>query len=213
MILREFINHRHECPLCDFPLTTTFHSKKWQNMKYIDDRMVVMFRMDGLKKKQKDYKVSYCFGLEDNSWYVDFYTKDEELIGLETQDHLRVRFKELNKNLKGYRFYKYCSRCGCYMYSSNFFELDFKKALISDLHIVDEHFGMAVEVENGFKIYKLINNPKKNQSIIMCSKNASDVWARADCNLSDQDMVQVPLIKFSSREEVIDRLKKLLVFS
>lgn len=213
MNLKEFINYRFKCPLCDSPLAMSFHSKKWQNMKYEGDRMNIMFRMDKMNRSRKPYKIIYSFALNDNSFYIDFLSKEEQPFENEAPKHLMVRFRELDKNLKSYRFYKDCASCGCYMYSSNRFNLDFKKAVVHDLYIQDEYFGLSTPTTNGYRVFKLTNNYALNQSTLIYGTEVSDVWKRSDSNCHDMDMLRLSLLKFSSKDEMIDRLKKLLVFS
>lgn len=213
MTLKEFINYRFKCPLCESPLAMSFHSKKWQNMKYEGDRLVITFRMDKMNRSRKPYKVNYSFGLNDNSFYMDFLSKEGALMETESPKHLMVRFRELDKNLKSYRFYKHCANCGCYMYSSNTFHLDFSKAQVNDLHIQDEYFGLSAPTADGYRVFKLTNHYPKNQSTLIYGTEVSDVWCRSDSNCSDMDMLRLSLLKFSSKDEMVARLKKILVFS
>jgi hypothetical protein len=211
MNLKEFINHRHICPFCDFPLNLSFHSKKWQNIKYEDDRLVIMFRMDGLKRNQKDFKVTYSFGLNDNSWFINFFSKEEKLIE-EAPNYLRERFREMNKNLSLYRFYKSCANCNKFNYSSNYFDLNFKTANLGKLEIVWEDFRFFKPNPNGgYKGYQLINKPNLNETVICygaCSTN--DFPPNYPMGFQD---ITIPLIKFTSKDETLERIQKLIVFS
>jgi len=215
MNLTEFVEYREQCPICDSKLHFIFHSKKWQSMRYEDDRLLVIFRMDSIKKHQQDYKVGYSFGMKDNSWYVEFFSKDQKRFEEESPEHLRNRFKELDKNLKYYRFYKYCTSCCRYNYSSNTFMLNQKTGHIDNLCLGNEYFGLSLPLEDGrYRICKLNNDYILNMSSISFSKEKSNVWARADSSTNEMSFIQIPsLIKFTTHDETIARINKLMVFS
>jgi hypothetical protein len=213
MNLKEFINHRFVCPLCQIPLAMSFHSKKWQNIKYERDRLVVTFRMDKMNRSQKPYKINYSFGLNDSSFYIDFLSKEEKLFETEVPNFLRDRFKELDKNLKSYYFYKHCDSCNCFMYASNSFKLDYRNTSIGDLTITHEEFGFSKPNSDGYKIYKLINRPDKSESHLVYGKSSSDIFARTDSATSSMEYISVPLIRFTSKEETLHRIQKLVIFS
>lgn len=226
MNLKEFFEYRQTCPICKDVLVTSFHSQKKQSIRYEDDRFVVLFRMDSLKKKGINYKVGYSFGLEDHSWYVEFYTQDDKRFENDSPNFLRERFKELDKNLGQYKFYRHCTGCCCYNYSSNDFYLDYDLGSINDLIVNVEYIGMLQPIETGFKVYKLLNDYGGSKSTIVFGKHPSENIARSDAGVVNKkphmsnyyssfnlDMIQVPLIKFSSQEETMERIRKLLIFS
>ncbi len=223
MNLREFIAYRETCPICKDVLVTSFHSQKKQSIRYEDDRFIVVFRMDSLKKKGIDYKVGYSFSLEDHSWYVEFYTNYDVRFENDSPNFLRERFKELDKNLGEYKFYRHCTGCCCYNYSSNDFYLDYDLGTISDLMVNVEYIGMLQPIETGFKVYKLLNDYGGNKSTLMFGKHHSENAARSEgvvlskrasaLNFYNLDVIQTSLIKFSSQEETMERIKKLLIFS
>lgn len=226
MNLKQFFDYRKTCPICDDVLVTSFHSQKKQSIRYEDNRFIVIFRLDALKNKQINYKVGYSFGLEDNSWYVEFYFQDEKRFENDSPNFLRERFKELDKNLGQYKFYRHCTGCCCYNYSSNDFYLDYDLAVINDLTVNVEYIGMLQPVETGFKVYKLLNDYGGSKSTIVFGRHPSENIVRSDAGVINRqqygnyyssafnlDMIQVPLIKFSSKEETMERISKLLIFS
>jgi len=220
MNLKEFIDYRKNCPLCDTQLKLALHSKKQQSHRYEDNRLLFLFNLNALNKKQKHYKVGYSFGLEDGSYYIEFYTYKEKRFDGETPDFLRERFKELDKNLLAYRFLKYCSRCSCYNYSSNNFLL--KNTSIGSLNIEMEYVGMIQPVGNKYKIYKLLNNYTDGVSSLIYGRHWSEAIARDDSGGTAMihspagyklEMMQTSIIKFISKEETMRRLNKLIIFS
>ena len=219
MNLQGFLDYRNKCPLCDADLVTSFHSNKKQSVKWEDNRMLVIFRLDALKKKQIDYKVGYSFGLKDNSWYVEFYTKDDKKFENDSPDFLRARFKELDKNLGTYRFYRHCAKCVCYNYMSNTFILDYK-GTTGDLTINLEYIGMHRQLEDRYRLFKLSNDYILSKSTIVFGKTETLMVARDDFGMHTMktqgdwlDEIQTSLIKFTTKEETMDRIQKLIVFS
>lgn len=184
-------------------------------MRYEDNRMLVMFRLDALKKKQIHYKVGYSFGLEDNSWYVEFYSQDEKRFEVDSPEFLRNRFKELNKNMKTYRFYKQCDGCSRYNYSSDGFQLDYQTQNIGELEISTEYFGLSLPTGNGFKIYKLLNSYTENKSVLSYCRGPSETQARWDMGFvgPNTNYLETSVIKFSSAKETTERIGKLIIFT
>lgn len=215
MNLRQFLEYKTHCPICKTQLVTSFHSIKKQVVRYEDDRLLVLFRLDALGKKQIDYKVGYSFGLDDHSWYVEFYTRDSVRFEKDSPDFLRERFKELNKNLGSYIFHRHCAKCYCYNYSTKSFDLSFKTGKIPEIEICLEYFGLGQHINDGYKIYKLLNDYEGNKSTLIYLRTNDPFWARSDCGAtpSNMNMIQLSLIKFASKEETILRINKLLVFS
>ena len=218
MNLREFLDYRKTCPLCGDNLGIVFHSKKQQHSRIEENRLLIVFRLDALKKKHIDYKVGYSFGYNDNSWYAEFYTKDDRRFDNDAPDFLMKRFRELDKNLLSYKFFRHCGRCCCYNYCSNNFHLNFKEASTGSLTVETEYFGMSFKLDiDQYKIYKLINNYVDGKSKLQVGKHHSIIVARDDWGMDpyyvSDGVIDTSLIKFTTKEETIDRIQKLLVFS
>jgi hypothetical protein len=218
MNLQEFLDYRRTCPLCGNDLSITFHSLRKQTIRIEEGRLLIVFRLDAIKKKQIDYKVGYSFGYNDNSCYVEFYTKDDKRFDNDAPMFLINRFKELDKNLLSYKFYRHCARCCCYNYCSNGFHLYFKEATTGDLRIDSEYIGMHVKLgADDYKIYKLFNSYMESRSTLSVGKSNSILVARDDWGMHPSmwstENIETSLIKFVNKEETIDRIQKLLVFS
>jgi hypothetical protein len=216
MNIREFINYRNDCPICNEKLTTFFHSEKHQRFKYEDGRLVAIFRLNGIKKHHIDYKVGYSFGMEDNSWQIEFYNQDEIRFESDSPNFLIKRFRDLDSNLKNYKFYRVCMKCHSYNYSSNLFNLDFKTKKVIPLYIDSEYFGLSYKTNDEYRIYKLINFYNLNKSHLIYGKSQSENATKSDwawpLNV-DFKLLETGLIKFSSKVEVVNRINKLLIFS
>lgn len=224
MNLKEFIAYQTKCPICGDKLSTFFHSEKQQSFKYEEDRMVVIFRMDGLKKHQINYKVGYSFGLEDNSWQIEFYNQDSIRFEKDSPFHLMDKFKELNKNLGLYKFYRMCTapKCHRYNYCTNHFKLNYKTNFIENLggslRVQMEYVGMTYPIESGYKVFKLLNDYVSSRSTLVYGKHKDETIARDDWGMHNPpidhlDILQTPLIKFSSKEETMERISKLIIFT
>lgn len=174
--------------------------------------MVVIFRMDGIKKGQSNFKVGYSFSLQDNSCFIEFYNKEDVRMD-DSPTHLRKRFKELDKNLKEYKFYKSCECCRNYNYSSG--PLAFSlSGTIGQIDIALEYFGLVLPVGKEFRVSKLTNNYLTNRSSFTYSKEDNPVWANSDTGFGPRDIIDVDgVIKFTSIEETISRIGKLVIFS
>jgi len=213
MKLREFLQI-NSCPFCNSTLKLYFHPRRWQSIRYEDNRLLLIFRMNGRSKKEQNYKVGYSFDLDDNSWYIDFFMMEDVRFNNTVPNYLRTRFRNLDANLPKYRFYKSCLKCSRYECATNFFTLNFKTCKV-DLHLAHEYFGLIQSLDKGlYRICKLSNNYTVNQSSITYYRSETAVWARSDCGLRMNNDIQVPgIIKFSSNDETMNRINKLIVFS
>lgn len=215
MNLQEFLAFKRDCPFCDKTLKLSFHSQKRQTIRYEENRLIVLFRLNALKKHQIDYKVGYSFGLLDNSWRAEFYTQDEKRFENDSPNFLRARFRELDSNLKStYRFYKHCNTCSRYNYSSNVFGLSMRSIGIGSLSVENEYYGLSQPIDDQYRIIKVHISHSRNTTSLLVSKEESDVWARDDSTFSMARHIQLPrAINVESIDLMEEKLKTILVFS
>lgn len=216
MNLKEFIDYKQYCPICDTQLITEFHSSRKQTVKIEEHRFVVFFALDGSKAGQKSYAMSYSFDLSDLNFQVEFYTKDRSTRFETAHDFLLNRFRELHKNLKQFQFIRKCSFCKKYKYSTDKFQLDLKTAAFPDLTVWSEEFGLIHLLEhNDCRIFKLHNIYGEGSStLIICKGNPHN--ADVEYNLPkwyNFTELRLPLIPFVSKEETTQRLNNLLIFT
>jgi hypothetical protein len=223
MNLKQFFNYRKNCPLCDSPLTTYLHSKKRQVIKYENNRAVVIFPLTSIKSKKTEHKVGYSFGLDDHSFCVEFYDKNLFRYEKEVPLFLINRFKELSKNLKELRFYRVCNNCQRYNYISFSFKIDFKNNILKPWRLRSEYFGFIQNYGGGlddrYRIYRVTNwhslgNDGENESWInyWITKNVFE--AEFDSPMPvPVNSLHLPFIPFVSKEETLERIKKLILFS
>lgn len=177
--------------------------------------MLVVFWLRALKKHQIDYKVGYSFGLTDNSWYVEFYNKDDVRFEIDSPKFLRDRFKELDSNLGAYKFYRHCGQCRRYNYSTNSFALNYEKGAINKLCMNMEYVGLSIPSDDGYKVYRLLNDYMSNRSTLMFGRSKSEdlITYSPIASTNNLEVLQTSIIKFSSAAETVDRLGKIILFS
>jgi hypothetical protein len=218
MNLREFLAFRSHCPLCNSELRTFFHSTRRQKSQLIDGRLIFFFDLSSLNKMYSNYKVAFSFSLDDDSWLIDFVmltsSKDNKTL-TQIPEWLITGFKVFDENLKKYVFQRRCNNIKCqrYNYTSNEFKLPFKQSKMIDLQICQEYFGLVRQFKDEYKIYKLLNRYDIGESILSFCKDKANVWARDDHSYSMLQAIKLPLIKFSSIEETIDKLETVILFS
>jgi hypothetical protein len=197
MNLKTFLSYRDRCPICNLKLLTAFHSKRRQIIEEDNNILRIFYSLPSLSFKIK-YKVCYSINIEDNSIYVDFYNKK---LLTKISIELLKDFRNFDNNLKLYRFYKYCDNCETYSYSSNSFAIDYKNCSIGDLKINEEIFSLY---HNNKLKYRLYNNYEKEVSSILYGEFAPNWYTK---------ILQVPLLKFSTQDKMIEKINKLIVFS
>jgi hypothetical protein len=214
MNLGEFISHRSHCPLCGTALVTGFHSRRKQSISYEDNRVSVSFELDGLNQFQKDYKVAYSFGMNDPSFQIEFYEKGkEDAYHKVAPTFLMDRFKELHKNLKFFKFYRGCPTCSEYAYGSKQFNINLFAGSFEPLEIWVEQFGLSHPIDDYYRCYILTNYLIENRSELIIYKSEGPHHNLDWSHPSQNTTLQLALVPFISKEETVDRLNKLVVFS
>lgn len=232
MTLKEFLNYRTRCPLCDNGLNTKFHSERQQVIRYEDDRINFHVNMDGMTKKDNDYKVAYSFGMNDNSFKLEIYKKSDppygNLFDRSVPIDVLKKFRRLNQNLSlsprspsqepapaEYKIYRYCKSCNKYRYSSAHFKLFLESATYEIPFVATEYFGMYQKVKDTYKVYRLFNYYSAGLSTIQFGRFSHE-WI-VDLQVGSPperlDKMELPLIEFVSAEETMKRLNTLIIFS
>lgn len=215
MNLREFLEYRTICPICfsSNSLSLSFHSFKRQGYSIIDGRYLVKFDLRGIHKGQKPYKIGYSLSLDDNSFFIDFYTNTDICIENEAPIFLLNRFKQLDKNLKEYKIYKHCLICRRYNYSSNVFNFNYKLMNIGDLSINTEYFGLSSQINDGYKIFKLLNYYNSNESYLQYGITKDINQAMDTTHSSLMKFLKLPLLKCPDAESYIKKITSLIILS
>ena len=218
MNLREFIDQRTHCPICDSALVTQFISNRKQKIKLVDDRFMVIFVMKALSANQHDYEIGYSFDLDKNHFMVEFFSEWDH--HKQVPMHLIEKFKEFHKNLGPCKFYRRCTFCNRYTKCSTPFSLDFRKQEMDtgfwdSLSMAYESFGLSLPTEGGFKIMHLSNfYMAEEQSQLIWFRSDSESEARLDWSMPNKRSErQLPLVPFVSKEETARRLNNLITFA
>lgn len=218
MNLTEFINYRSHCPCCKTGLATGFVSDRRQIVRHENDRLVIHFPLDSLKTGQRDYRVAYSFSKVDNSFSVDFLTKDGIYMDKVSPLFLIERFRELHQNLKVFKFYRGCTLCRLYAYGSQQFDIDLRNATFSDLNIWSEKVLLSSPMEDGYRAYALTNFPAEQRSEVgiwkMEPEDEKRLYGYWEMTPARANLIKMnALFPLSSPKEMGTRLDKLLIFS
>lgn len=208
MNVQEFIDHRTSCPICgNTTLNLSFNTLKRQVLHRDAERLLVIFDLNSTKKGQKNYKAGFSIDKITNEFYVDFYdysTIDETYVDA-SPVFLLNRFKNHNQNMNEYKFYKTCLICNCYNYQSQYFKMDLQSRFIENLEIEHEVFSFKHDYCDKKYSITLRNESLKESSFNICMLPT----------VTGKEFIKfnMPLINFTTPQEVGDRLIKLLVFS
>ena len=219
MKLREFLSYRTHCLACGSGLNTSFHSQKKQKHSIVNDRWLVQIELNALSKGQKHYKVGYSIDHDTNDFCIEFFDQTGlQWFENESPMFLIDRFKGLDKNHGQYRIYKHCNICRKYNYTSNHFNLDYKKANLGELTVGSEYALLFKPIEDGYRGYKLYSYYDRDESKFEIFKISKEYWEstrRSDLDSkSEADLVKTKVIQFgNSPTEMMDKLNVLMTFS
>lgn len=217
MNLTEFNSYRTHCPICDTQLSTGFVSDRRQIVRYEEDRMTVQFPLDSLKEGQKDYRTAYTFGMNDDSFCAEFFTKEYVHLENATPLFLIERFQELHKNLKVYKFFRGCSLCRQYAYGSQQFDIDFKTSRFGPLRVWSEKALLSSPITDGYRAYSLTNLLVENRSELSFWKMDADedrkFYGYWEVVPAKATTLRLPLVPLLTHKETVTRLNNLIIFS
>lgn len=206
MNLEDFLKYKTHCPLCSNKLNLVFHSRKRQKIRQENNRILITFAMTPLNMIEKTYNVGFSIDPHENSFFIEFYT-DRGVKFEEIPVSLLKKFHSFNTNLGAYKFYRFCN-CGNYHYESNYFCINLQTLNIGDLIIDKERFYFYYD---GYKEFELLNNYTTNKSLLGINRYQFEISPQTIYN--KPDWLEFSLLKFTSKEEIVERINKLLVFS
>src|SRR5271170_5137130 len=101
MNLKEFIDFRQHCPICQGQLVNLFHSSRKQTVKIEEHRFLVFFALIALdgKSGQKPHTVVYSFDLSENLFQIEFYSRNKKVRYETVHDSIIKLFLALHSNL------------------------------------------------------------------------------------------------------------------
>lgn len=215
MNLKEFIDYKHHCPLCNFSLKTLLHSDRRQSSETdIDSVSFVFTVLPAAIQKLPRYKVKYIFNLYEPKFRVEFFNEANKYIDAVSLSRIQS-FVYLHNNLKAFRFLRVCSRCARYEYVSHKFDLALGQvvpAITPDYevyclqHTIDDEYTRA---------YQLINSIETKRTLLGFWKEDG---ISESCNYARErnpngTYIDLSLIPFVSKEETVERLNNLLIFT
>lgn len=218
MNIDEFMSYRTSCPVCkgfNLKFQMGRYGRGADTHKYEDDRLLVTREMRGIRKGEKSYKISYSFGCKDNSAQIEFYTTSGEKFHYFVPTGLISKFKTLDANLKAHIFTKECRSCNRYSYTSNPFFIYYKAKNIGNLQVQNEYFGLIGARKLDYRIYRMNNNYLNKETSIQFFNSGNIDFALEQCYFNGEpgSILNLDLMKFSSENEMVDRLNNLIVFS
>lgn len=209
MNLREFLEYRKQCPLCDSKLDAVYLFNRTRFVSNIDGEVQVTIKLDPLSRMQKTYNVTYCLGLDSNLFKVEFSNKDSVRYQDKIDIFLHERLKDLNKNMKGYSFLQVCNDCRNYHYVSSKFNLESTMSTYPSIDIHYEQFTLIQSLSGSkAKIFRLTNYESQSELMIR-----EEYHVFGETNTAKFETLMLPLIPFVSKEQTLERLKNLLIFS
>lgn len=227
MNLEEFLNYRKNCLSCGSILNMHFHSSRKQKCTYFNDRILVTINLSSIKSGSPDYKAGYSLDPVTNDFCIEFFDKSgEHWYESNVPTFLMNKFKVLDKNLGSYYIRKVCNVCDKYSYYSNDFHLDYKKCKLGQLSIASEEgvFIAPTEDNSKYKAYRITNKYEQSTSyfdmlniLSISNKNIHQINCEYLCpfkNIVQKKITnKTNLINFSSKEDLINKLGKLMIFS
>jgi len=168
--------------------------------------------MNSIRKGQKPYKIGFSFGMEDNSFAIEFCDAEEKhWFENEIPLWLIDRYRKFNQNQKDGIFYKYCSNCPGYYYSSNIIVLNHKTGFIDDLIVESEWVRVEKPTKNDdvTKVYIIKNCYNKQLTFVILKKVPKDKKDIYD-NLTEP--LKIPLLSLIPLDDLLDKLDVLAPF-
>jgi hypothetical protein len=216
MNLQQFIEYKKYCPVCHSELTTHFHSNRRQSVRYEYGRAIFLFDSDGIsvrskQKTQVPAKLGYSFDLNSGDFNIEFYDKNIICYRDKVTCTSIGVFRELHSNLKVFKFSRSCRKCQHYAYHSQNFNIDLKVTCLEPLDIWSEEVGLSFPLEEGFRIYYLLNVYGEDRSFLNIIKAAGD-WGGRLLGGAYGEGTQLPIIPITSQQEMIQRFNNLIAF-
>jgi len=222
MKIREFLSYKNNCPVCSSDnFKILLHSTRQQQVKIENDRLIVRFDLLPLTKGETKYAITYSFGLDDNSFFIDFHNKNsyksKDCVPLAT---IR-RFRTLDTNLRRYVIIKLCQNCHKYYYVSETFRMDYKNCCISNLTINEECFRLNCKLPNNkLRLFTVSNSLLKRTTTVEYSQNYDELnimpplspYPYQSFHKNKRGELTFDLIELSDPESFIDRLNNLIAF-
>ena len=218
MNLREFIDFRKFCPICESQLTTSFHSHRKQTIRIQGNQLIAIFKVDSLPKSSTVFKAGYAFDFNVNNFAIEFWDKTDIHCYDSVSKFYMDRFLELHNNLRVFRFHRDCTYCNQYCYNSTSLKFDFRNGTYSNLNLANECITMSQPIEDGYRIYYLVNISNTDFGPDPCAKlfTYKSSFKRTNLKLdmpAESMTVELPHVNITSADAIMNRFSNLLVFA
>lgn len=222
--LKEFIDYKSNCPICNGLLNLSFFFKSKSKINIQYDELVIDVPFSGfpLTKNRYSYTAKYYINPITNTFSIHFLDKNKQQYNLIYFSIIEKYFKFLESQANAIKFYKECTVCRKYNYSSNPLFINHKSCKIENISVATEYLCLSdLKSNNDFiNIYKLFNYYTSNKSIIMNDLSTKSEYDR----MGEFNVKQTPFKNFieinnsidlsnMTIKELINRLKLYLILS
>lgn len=154
----------------------------------------------------------------DNTFYIDFSNSRNEVLTNSVPISFIQGFNRYNKSNTGV-FYRFCSSCSCYCYSTNSFDVNMKLSRLDRFYIKSEYLAISRKINDTYRVYRISNQYDKGNSIVdWFTTDVSELNARSKMNWDyvyswDDNMLKLPIQNIDNVDNLFNRLEKLILFS
>lgn len=203
--IQNFQQYKERCLKCQSSLNFYFVSRNHRMIKNVDNKLQIEFELNIFPApKSNRFKVRVNVDCESNSFDVDFIGhngKSLDFIPLTRIKEWRRFTSQLNPV-----FYKECSVCQKYSYTSQVLKFNHQEEMIEPFKVGKETIYIEKRYDYGLKRYKLINNYLQGKSTLLY-----DIQASLG---SPENILEIPLIKITgTADELRERLDTFITFS
>lgn len=221
--LQNFLNYKQDCPHCFNALNFFLISKSHQKIRSIDNGIQIELEINSFPsaKNKKRFRTHYNLNYETNEFSVDFVESEHIRNDVKYLEQVPVSrledCKSFTKN-KMVLFYKSCGVCQRYNYSSSSIDFNYKTSKMEPFIVRKEHINLSQKSGLDLRKYELTNDYIDKKSTLLYDRftNSLDLKAAMNAALSgkkDMKMLEMPLIKMTEPQELMERLDTLIVFS
>lgn len=214
--LESFITYKDSCPCCKGKLNLSFIFKSKTKIQYIEDRIVCDALISGFAMSKKSYRYTAKFYIDPktNDFNVDFLDKNNQPYDRLMMSVIEKYYSFLKTNYAGLKFYKECTVCRKYNYSSNKIQVNHKDCKLEGFDIATEYFCLGKPIGKDIQVYKFLNNYAANQATIMIGKTSSFEFERMGAFNASEAILpgfvetdnSINLSKIESIDKLIDKL-------
>lgn len=219
MNLINLLTDKKYCPICNKQNKVCILSKNKQ-INSIDNNLIKAkfeFNRSDILLKKSTFKYEICLDVSDNSFFIEFYSPDNEKLTDYVPTYLIRDIKKYISRFNSYPIYWFCNNCNRYSSQSDSITLNFKKS-----HFTPDHINMKSEQfvfiedlsDKECNIYYLSNFLNKNKSHLNVERNQPKNKIKNHSNwFFDEQSIELPLINIKSCNDIISKLNKIILFS